>query len=274
MFYNKKIILTLVFLATLFIFFGILFFIKNKNEENLQNLSVTEEFIYELKKSNKHLEIQKNKLGFRWNDGSGYTIFVSADESVTIIMEGLDPVERDIVVKEYFDKEISLIDNILMNRHFVFNQENSASDILDDRFYDYIQSYEKDGEKCSVVVNPDFSSHPGFSDMGYSMTVSCGSGFEKAKLEQMPFLEALNLKDKNSVVLLKTQKDHFYEIGIGTVRGGSTAILKKENENYRVLYIGQESPSCELINKESIPKEVLSSIGEGGCFEKDGNYIN
>lgn len=266
--YNKK---TILIFSILF-FIIITFFIKNNDYKNIQDLLVTEEILDQFKTLNKDFKIQNGEKNFRWIDKNGYTILVPANESVTIIKTSLNPVDADVVISKFFEKELTIIDRVIMNRNFVFNIENSSSDVFDQKFYDYIQSYEKGDEKCSVVVNPDFSSHPGFPDMGYSMTISCGNGFEKAKSEQMQFLEVLNLKDKNSIAILKNQRDDFYEIGVGNVRGGSTAVLKKEDGNYRVLYIGQEVPSCELIDKENIPKEVLSSIGGGDCFDKEGNY--
>ncbi|AKM84184.1 TPA: hypothetical protein DCZ46_04080 [Candidatus Campbellbacteria bacterium] len=248
-------VLALFVLATIFLF-GL------KEEKNFENMTTIEEIEARIS----GIGIKNENRGFWWNSGDGYNIFVPADESVTIIKTGVAPVERDLVARKYFDEEGSLADLVLMNRHFIFNIENSSTSTSDKKFYDYVQSYENGDEKCSVIVNPDFMSYPKIIDMGYSMSVVCGNDFEKAKDEQAPLIDSLGLKNTKNVVILKNRMGDFLKVGISSVRSGGYAILKKEGENYRVLFKGQEDPFCNLIKEENIPENILKSFGINGCF--------
>ncbi|MFC1623494.1 hypothetical protein ACFL05_00010 [Patescibacteria group bacterium] len=259
---NKKTIL--IFSILILVLLIALFLSKNTENKDLQNLTISEEIITQIKSTDDSINIQnKDDASFRWikND---YTILVSATDNFFINKQSGEYLEFDIV-PELFKKELSIVKKVLKDKSFVLDLENSSSDFSDRSFYDYIQSYKKDSSLCVVKVNPDNIGY-------YQLNFSCGDSLDEAYEEQIPFLEALGLKDKNTVIRLKNQEGNYYEVGFSGVRGGLDAVLKKENNSYRVLYIGQEAPDCSLIEKENIPNETLSSIGKGDCFNDDGSY--
>lgn len=259
---NLKTTIILIFLILIIAISFV--FSQNKRNSELRELTVLEEITIRIKSIDISVNIQnKDNPNFRWIK-DGFTILVSATDNFFINKESDKHLEFDIV-PELFEKELSIIKKVLNNRGFVLDLENSSTNFSDRSFYDYVQSYKKDNELCVAKVNPD--------DMGYYQLIfSCGNSLNEAYEEQIHFLNALDLKDKNTIVRLKNQKGDYYEVGVGGVRGGSDAILKKENNNYRVLFVGQESPYCSLIEREDIPNEVLSSIGGGNCFAEDGSY--
>lgn len=253
--YMQKDILILI--GLIFIFIGFLFFNKTTAP---QSLTAFEEIKNELSKLNK-IEIKKES-DFKWIKDD-YSILIPATENFYINKQNSKITEFDEIPK-IFEKEISIAEKILKERGYVFDIKNSSKNFSDHNFYDYIQSYKKGGDMCVIIVNPD----------NYQFNFSCSNSLDQKYTEQITFLEALELKGKNATIKIKNQKDNYYEVGIGYARTGQTAILKKSAQNeYRVLYIGQEAPSCKLINKENIPDEVLVSIGNGSCFDDDGNYI-
>lgn len=255
---NIKLISILIGLVLFVV--GILFFNKINNSKNL---TAFEEIKSKINKQ--QIEIKtKEDAYFRWVK-DGYAMLLPATENFYIYNQSNDILDSN-KVPALFENEISVVKNILEDRGFILSKENSSKDFSDRTFYDYIQSYEKENDLCVVVVNPD--NHVS----GYQFSLSCGKFLEKAHEAQVPFLEALDLKGKIAIIRAKNQKDNYYEIGIGYVRGGETAVLKKEGDSYYILYKGQEAPSCELINKENMPDEVLTSIGDGSCFDDNGDY--
>lgn len=252
--YNKKTIL--ISIGLVLVLSSILFFNKINNS---QNLTVFEEIKSRI---SEQVEVKSKKDASFKRIKNGYAILIPATENFYINKQSDEIVEFD-KAPNFFKNEISVARNVLENRGFVLNKENSSKDFSDRSFYDYVQSYEKGDNLCVVRVNPD----------NYQFDFSCGESLSEAYKEQLPFLEALGLKDKNATIKIKNKKDDYYEVGIGYIRTGEIAVLKKENGNYRVLYKGQEAPSCELIDEENIPYEVLISIGSGDCFDSDGNYF-
>jgi hypothetical protein len=186
---------------------------------------------------------------------------VPAEKSLTIHKPEEGCLDRGLV-PGIFSDELAIAKKVFQQRGFVLNGYNSSFNVLDNRLYDYVQAYKKNGEICIISVNPDCSSYEGSGlTMAHGIYIACGNGLEKAKEKQIPFLKILDLKDKKAIVRIRKQIGDFFQVGVGYRRTGSSAIIKKEGNSYRVLFVGQEAPSCELIKKEGIPDEVLSSVG-------------
>jgi len=254
---NNKIIL--IFLGVILTFILVLFFNKDKN--NLENSTIFEKIKKEI---NKKINIENKKdSSFTWFK-NGYIILVPADDSF-YIKKNNDYLEFNDV-PNLFENEINTSKTILQDNGFILNKENSSKNFSDKTFYDYIQSYQKDYELCVIKINPD--------NLGYyQMNFSCGNSLSQAYEEQLPFLDALNYKNTNNFVHLINKSGDFYQIGIGSYRGGSTAVLKKENDFYRVLYTSQEGPNCEEIEGENIPKETLDLFKINGCWKEEKGFI-
>lgn len=271
---NFKLKLVLLLTVIIFILLGYYFFVHTNKlkEKEWGKLSVVSELMIRFESIDSRTDTHISNYGFRWNDDDGYSIFIPSTEAFFLVKPRMGCFEPDLV-PDLFDQELSVAKKVFTERGFVLDKTNSSTSTSDRHFYDYIQAYKKGGELCTVVANPDCSSYEGSKgQVEHQLRVSCGNTFTKARVEQLPFLKALELKDKNRTARVRTQKGQFFQVGMGYVRGGSTAILKKENDNYQVLFIGQESPSCNLIDEEKIPNEVLSSIGKGSCFTDNGEY--
>ena len=240
-------------------------------DSNLKNLSVTEELMTHFKLIDLESDIQLKPLVFSWVGDDGYRILVPATESFFVAKQSNFLSDFRIIPNLYFYQELAVIKQVFAKRGFILDVKNFSKNILDKSFYDYIQAYRKGNELCVVKVNPDNTSYlSGDYDTAYSLSVSCGNTFDEAYNEQLPFIKAI--KDfkpeyKNLTVRLYEHSGNFFKVGVGGFRGGSSAVLKKEGEKYRVLYISQEDPYCELIENENIPAEVLKLFKIGGCWD-------
>lgn len=268
---NKKTILIILILGFLISFYFISQQIKTEKE--FRKLTLMEELTARFKLADKTSDIQLEKNNVWWNNENGYSILVPSTDSFFVAKNNLGFIDDGSIPDIYFYKELAIVKKVFDERGFVLNKRNSSKDITDTSFYDYIQMYKKGDDLCSVSVSGDYSSYSsGIYDMAYSMSVSCGNTLKESQAEQIPFLDALEYKNKNNAVHIRNQSGIFFQVGVGGRRGGSTAILKKEGDTYRVLYISQEGPNCEEIDGENIPNETLSLFKIEGCWDGTNGF--
>ena len=279
--YNKKFIvnkrlLNLKIIAVLIFFMAIGFIFSFLTNSTFKNLSLTEELSARFKAIDKNSIIQNRNYGMWWDNNEGYSIMASTSESIFLAKDLSSPVlEPNLIPDIIFKRELDITTKVFANRDFVLNTNNSSTSTNDRRLFDYVQAYEKDNYLCTVTVSAEASSYPGSgkngkAEMGYQLIISCTDKLAEAEAEQIPFLDALNLKNKEVVAKLINSEGDYFRVETHLRRSGSAAILKKENDKYRVLLISQEAPRCSLINKEKIPSSVLVGIGGGACYSDDG----
>ena len=218
-------------------------------------------------------DIRIEKHGLMWNNGDGYTIYISPTESFELIKPVEECVWND--VPNLFRQEIDIAQQLFADRGFVLDTANSFTNLSGDSLYDYVQAYRKNDTLCKITANSDctiYGYHEGNEWHSHALITSCGNTFTEAHRERVPLLNALDLKNIYAAAVVKNQSGPFLELSvISGTRGGGTAIIKKEGDQYRVLYQGQETPPCTLIDKEKIPNEVLTSIGNGvSCSDEFG----
>ncbi len=234
--------------------------------------TITEELSARLQTAISKIEISKmDESSLWWNDEDGYSIIVPGIESIEIAKD--DGSGADNFAETSFARDVlNIADEVLTAREFNLNERNSSDNETDRQFYDYVRAYEKGDELCVVRVDPDYGSSGCTENMFMCNTIeiTCGNDLAGSQAKQRPFLEALDLKNKESVATVISQDDPFYQIGMHGRRAGSAAVLKEEGDSYRVIYIGQEGPPCELMDKERIPASVMTSIGKGACFSDSG----
>ncbi|MFC1720958.1 hypothetical protein ACFL0K_01755 [Patescibacteria group bacterium] len=243
-----------------------------KSFKELRNLTPVNELLMRFSQMDLFLNTQLRNGDIRWINEDGYSILVPGTEYFLAVNEKIGCPRSEESATHIYEKELSVAEKMFLERGYVLDKNNSSFDESDERLYDYVQTYVKGDELCAVIVNAECSSYVAGMDMAHDLRVSCGNTLKEASDEQLPFLEALEFKDTNTVVRVRKQSGDFFQLGVRGFRGGQTAIVKKEGETYRLLLMTQEAPYCNLIEEEQIPREVLSSIGGGDCWT-DEEYI-
>lgn len=275
---NKKLfVLKIAVVLILFLTIGFMFsFLTN---QALKKTLVIDELFSRFKSIDKNSTIQNQNYGMWWDDNEGYSIIASTSESILVAKDFSSPgLEPNMIPDRIFKRELDMAKIVFTDRGFIPNKNNSSTSTDDQRLFDYVQAYEKNNYICTVTVSAEASSYPGSgkngkAEMGYLLYISCTDKLALAEIEQIPFLDALNFKNKEQVAVVISSEGDYFHIEIHGRRAGSAVILKKENGKYRVLLISQEAPRCSLINKEKIPTSVLTSIGGGDCYSDAGTYI-
>jgi hypothetical protein len=275
---KRKVLILKIFLTLIFLLAACLAFFYFK-DQSFKNLSITEELSSRFKAIDKNAIIQKTDYEMWWNNDEGYSLLASSSESIFIAKDFRGQLsEPETVADGIFKKELDITKTVFASRNFTLNINNSSVDPEDQRFFDYVQAYEKGNYLCTVTVSSEVATYPGSgfgenAKMGYLMYVVCSDKLVLAEAEQLPFLDALGLKNKEQVAQLINFDGDYFHVEIHGRRAGQAAILKKEDGKYRVLLISQEAPRCSLIDKEKIPATVLGSIGGGDCFSDNGAYL-
>ncbi|MFW0837977.1 MAG: GIN domain-containing protein [Candidatus Komeilibacteria bacterium] len=245
--------------------------ITNHNNSEVWDSEI-QELAFKLKSSISGINISFPKdSSLWWNDEDGYSILVPGNESIEVV--GDDGVRSDNFAESSFVAELlDITKQVLSTRGFILNESNSSANIMDKKFYDYVRAYKNDDKLCVVRVNPDYSSY-GCTDnmlMCNVVEITCGNDLAGSQVQQRPFLEALELQNKETIVQIIKQIGDFYKVAISYRRTGSTGVVKKEDGGLRLLYTSQEDPHCEIVETERIPSNVLEGFEINGCWTENG----
>ncbi len=152
---------------------------------------------------------------------------------------------------------IAAFDRVLASRGFAREEKGSSTSTEDESLYDFVHAYQKGKTICTFTIDGDFSET---TDMSFQ----CSDDLQRYHDEQTPYLEALT--DKNVVVTRVEQlsKD-FAVLSVNLRRTGYLVFLKKIDGRYVQIFAGQEAPPCKVVDKYSIPKEIVD-----GCYDEQG----
>lgn len=197
---------------------------------------------------------ETNKLGIWW---------LSPDD-FNIINDNSSGIELNIFDCEADFKEItqlidSKMDVIMKQNGFKASQKNSSLSIEDDQFYDYIQAYENGATKCVFVANPDCVTSSDELKMHYSFSLGCTDAFDTNYQQQTPFLKDLGIKD--AIIRVQKRTGDFVNLSVNSRRTGYYIIAKLINgkwHKWQEIFSGQDVPSCAVVEKYKIPKEIIS----------------
>jgi len=154
------------------------------------------------------------------------------------------------------------IDKLVKNKGFTINPQNSSENIRDDKFYDYIQAYENNGQKCVFVSDPDCSSLTEKGEVHYTFSFSCLNQFDKNYQDQAKYLKDLEIKD--AVIHVEKKVGDFVKLNVNYRRSGHYTVAQLINNRWTELFSGQDLPSCENLQKYQIPSELMSD-----CWPSD-----
>lgn len=171
-------------------------------------------------------------------------------------ISNLEPKVEEI--KHYFSPKIK---EQFLHNGFVINRLNTSDSYTDNQFYDYIEAYEKNNFKCTLVVSPDCG---GFftTDLVLTTRVVCTDQLDKNLAIQKPIIEDLNLKDGESINYIKSSGNFVYLSIRGRGTGGYYIIAEKINNGWVAIMKGQELPDCSWVKNKKIPFDIVESCNQ------------
>lgn len=197
-----------------------------------------------------------------WVSNDNWSILVEDSEAM-----GLVRAKAYAELQEPASVTSKIVENIssyFINQGYTQNQNNSSQSTSDDSFYDYIKGFENNKEKCLLSVNPDESYYQDENKQMVAVpniVVSCSNSsfFNASYNKQIPYLKAMN--DRKAVIYIQEETDSAIKANVNWRRTGAFALFSKKNGNWEMIYLGQDQPSCQVLEKYDFPKEVHDS-----CF--------
>ncbi len=148
------------------------------------------------------------------------------------------------------------INQIMKQQGFSQNKINSSASIEDDKFYDYVQAYEKGADKCVFTASPDCGSLLDEKQMYYAFSFTCTKNYDLNYQSQAFYRKDLGIKD--SIIHVQKQVDDFVYLNVNYRRSGHFTIAKKVDNKWTEIVSGQDKPPCNVLEQNKVPKEIQS----------------
>jgi hypothetical protein len=230
-------------------------------ESNNIFLSTVKSQFQEINKKYNGKVVDTENLSIWWISTDGLNII--NDNSLGVQLNIFN-CEADLASHKTF-KEISQllsskINEIMIQNGFTKNLSNSSTSIDDDKFYDYIQAYENKTIKAIFTANPDCiasdSNDSNTNPKQYSFSFGYTTNFDKNYEQQSQYLKDLAIN--NAVIRAEKKVGDFAILNVAGRRSGYSIIAKLIDGKWQNIHSGQSLPSCEVVNKYQIPKEIVA----------------
>lgn len=162
----------------------------------------------------------------------------------------------DLIFKEIAQSIGAEIDKVMTQNGFRINEKNSSKSVDDDQFYDYAQAYENGSTKVVFTANPDCEANSNETPMHYTFSFGFTEDFDNNYQLQSPYLKDLNIKE--AIIHVQKKVGDFSYLSVHLRRTGYYTIAKLINGRWTELFSGQDIPSCEIVEKYYIPKDIIS----------------
>ena len=201
--------------------------------------------------------LETNNLGIWWISSDDLNIINDDSSGIELYIFNC---EADVKSKSIFKEITQLIgpkmDEIMRQNDFQTNQRNSSESIEDSQFYDYIQAYKNETIKCVFKANPDCSTSSKETQMHYTFSFGCTEAFDTNYQQQSSYLKDLGIDD--AIIHVQKKIGDFVKLNVNFRRTGHYTIAKLIDGKWNEIYSGQDIPSCEIVEKYEIPKEIIS----------------
>jgi len=127
------------------------------------------------------------------------------------------------------------ISRIFLANDFVFNATNTSEPETENDFYDYITAFQKGETRCTLKIDGDSGQY----------TITCSDRFHEAYDEQIPYLRVLDKWE--CIVSVKERIGDFVWLSAHGRRTGFLALVKDDGKEIKLIFTGQEAPSCSLM---------------------------
>lgn len=227
------------------------------------------------------------KSNFKFLDSSNFSFWWTAKDNTNVYLEPILLIGASIPVSSFdltptvieelnfnLSPIVSNIDASLTDLGFTKSLENSSKDLADQSMYDYILAYENNDTKCSFILNRDFYiSEEDSSQNNASILFTCSDQFQSNYEYQKQYVDALTqneLINGNEIVVydVTNHESGFFTVAFAQRRTGAYAILRTTDDGLEVLYTGQESPYCSLVEEYQIPFSAVNN-----CYNQEGTEL-
>lgn len=195
-----------------------------------------------------------------WNilDKSGDSVFTFVTIDEKDFGDNADNSNHPLVKKV---NELAL--QFFKDKGFEIDKRNSSDSESDKKFYDYIIAFKKGEMRCTSVTNADITRDNLSKKFGFDIQIICADQFKKSYEEQTPYLKAIKGGKDIVITDIRRQGDYAY-LNVHYRRTGHVVIGKFEGGKFKEIISGQDSPTCILMEKERVPKEIY-----GSCYREE-----
>ncbi|KUK79758.1 MAG: hypothetical protein XD95_0146 [Microgenomates bacterium 39_7] len=197
-----------------------------------------------------------------WVSDDGWSILVDNSETIALFRAKAHSELQD--PKSETSKIVETVSSYFANQGYSQNRNNSSDNVTDDAYYDFIRGFENNNEKCLLLVKPDESYYQDENKQMVAVpniVVSCSnsSSVDASYNKQINYLKAMN--DRKAVIYIQEETDSAAKANVNWRRTGAFALFSKKNGNWEMIYLGQDRPSCQLLEEYDFPKKIHDS-----CF--------
>lgn len=183
-----------------------------------------------------------------WQTPDGYLVAVETKRNVSGHLKGLgnDP------------KTLSVVDSIntyaiqtLEKAGYEVDSINSSTSTDSSPFFLVRHAYVSSDGVSRCVITPPVSI--------YTWSIDCvdTQDIETAYESEKPFLNIF--ENQKDIALIPKVQGEFASIKATDGSAGYYAILKKDHDTWRVIFRGQQQPSCVLMKENNVPQSLYQS---------------
>lgn len=181
-----------------------------------------------------------------WITQDGYMVAVNDQSNLISSFKGTVNTAEAEAVRELASYSLRR----LADAGYKPDQDNSSTSTDNKPFYMVRSAFiSPDGISRCMIEPPDESSPIWFFQCINSQDIN------DALQESLPFLRALG-DIKGIAVIPAQQQNNFATVNVTDGQGGYYAIMKKAGNEWKVIYRGQDSPSCVLMNQYGVPQSI------------------
>lgn len=247
---KKKYILSFVFLLA---FVSSFLTYKALNTREITNKSTLNEIITDIADhGDSNLRIAHGSSGHSyWILEDGYMVQAKDVYSATSYFQQTKTGFSKKDIASVFNLT-SYAEKMFLKLGYKIDPQNSGSSANSGPFYEERRSYKSSDGLYQCVITLDTT-----QSIYWSVDCAKAEAINAAFQEQLPFLHALN--DLREMAAVPYIEGNFASVNItNSVVGAGYAIMVRKDEDWVVLYQGQDNITCKLVEEYNIPKSIYT----------------
>ena len=224
-------------------------------------------------------------------DGSNIMIYNTTQAYLSTGIYSLkdeDTPETKLLINKHRTLLLKNLKNIMYKYGYIINlkstnthlpeKENDEDNVA---FNAYLLSFQKDDIVCQLDLMPyrELLDEPilrisqAKNEVLRTYSFTCSDQLQTSYRIQKPFLDAIkkySIQRKYPIIpyslLIMKERDGFYQIYIRHRGGGINSVMKKEGDEYKVLWMNADTIPCELPMKYKVPAYIFED-----CHRKSQN---